>query len=210
MPNGVVSFERCVQRKMGNETIWPDFDTTRENIAEVHILGSGIIEREGAKYVQADFANKFIGGGVLGWGCVQEEIRFLICPEFIVSMLFMEGMNDDECIVITGGEMFSKYAGYGDTYKFNGNHVDMTNRDCLKRRMTQLVAMDAVPYMNNKRVQYEARNIDRDLKKAYISFISTNSKATIATGNWGCGAFCGDPELKVKNRQFDLAPIGKI
>lgn len=30
---------------------------------------------------QADFANKYIGGGVLCGGCVQEEIRFAECPE---------------------------------------------------------------------------------------------------------------------------------
>ena len=34
--------------------------------------------------LQVDFANKFIGGGVLGHGAVQEEIRFLICPELLV------------------------------------------------------------------------------------------------------------------------------
>jgi hypothetical protein len=34
-----------------------------------------------ADCVQVDFANKFIGGGVLCGGCVQEEIRFAACPE---------------------------------------------------------------------------------------------------------------------------------
>ena len=33
--------------------------------------------------IQADFANKFLGGDVLNEGCVQEEIRFLICLELI-------------------------------------------------------------------------------------------------------------------------------
>ena len=41
----------------------------------------------GASVLQLDFANKYVGGGVLGNGCVQEEIRFLICPELIVSCL---------------------------------------------------------------------------------------------------------------------------
>ena len=40
--------------------------------------------------LQVDFANKFVGGGVLGDGCVQEEIRFLINPELIVTRLFTE------------------------------------------------------------------------------------------------------------------------
>ena len=33
---------------------------------------------------QADFANKYIGGGVIANGCVQEEIRLAISPEGIV------------------------------------------------------------------------------------------------------------------------------
>lgn len=31
--------------------------------------------------LHADFANEYIGGGVLRRGAVQEEIRFTICPE---------------------------------------------------------------------------------------------------------------------------------
>ena len=56
-----------------------------------------------------DFANKYIGGGVLRYGCVQEEIRFLVCPELIVSRLFVEELDANEVLVITGPETFSKY-----------------------------------------------------------------------------------------------------
>ena len=58
---------------------------------------------------QVDFANRYIGGGVLGWGCVQEEIRFLISPELIVSRLFCEELDANECIVVTGAERYSAY-----------------------------------------------------------------------------------------------------
>lgn len=46
--------------------------------------------------------SRFIGGGVLGHGSVQEEIRFLICPELLVSQLFSEKMLHTEAIIITG------------------------------------------------------------------------------------------------------------
>ena len=46
--------------------------------------------------LEIDFANAFVGGGVIGGGCVQEEIRFLICPELIVSRLFTERLQDNE------------------------------------------------------------------------------------------------------------------
>ena len=51
---------------------------------------------------QVDFANKLVGGGVLGQGCVQEEIRFLGFTEMIVSRLFTEQLGDHECLVVTG------------------------------------------------------------------------------------------------------------
>ena len=35
-------------------------------------------------------------------GCVQEEIRFLICPELILSRLFCERLDNNECLMITG------------------------------------------------------------------------------------------------------------
>lgn len=52
--------------------------------------------------LQVDFANAFLGGGVLSGGCVQEEIRFLICPEMIISRLITEQLGDDECLIMKG------------------------------------------------------------------------------------------------------------
>lgn len=49
-----------------------------------------------------DFANRFVGGGVTGHGLVQEEIRFLINPELIISRLFTEALEYNECLIITG------------------------------------------------------------------------------------------------------------
>lgn len=43
-----------------------------------------------------------MGGGVTSSGLVQEEIRFLINPELIVSRLFTEVLEDDDCLIITG------------------------------------------------------------------------------------------------------------
>lgn len=49
---------------------------------------------------------RYIGGGVLGWGCVQEEIRFIICPELIVACLFTEMLEKNEALIITGKFLF--------------------------------------------------------------------------------------------------------
>ena len=44
--------------------------------------------------------------GAMTQGLVQEEIRFMICPELIASMLFTEVMEDNEAVVITGVERY--------------------------------------------------------------------------------------------------------
>ena len=51
------------------------------------------------RYPQADFANRYIGGGVLVGGCVQEEIAFAEAPELVVTLLFCTYMRDDEALV---------------------------------------------------------------------------------------------------------------
>jgi hypothetical protein len=89
-------------------------------------------------------------------GCVQEEIRFMINPECLVSMVLCEVMKENEAIIIIGihhsststtrsivvcaakampyamsigTEQFSSYRGYGFGLQFGGNFVDKTPRD---------------------------------------------------------------------------------
>ena len=50
---------------------------------------------------QVDFANRCVSGSTLGGGCVQEEIRFSICPELLVSRLVLEPLEDNEAVIIT-------------------------------------------------------------------------------------------------------------
>ncbi len=107
-----------------------------------------------------DFANCYIGGGVLGHGCVQEEIRFMICPELLASMLFTERMSWNESVFIigtargisgqllitvspSGSERFSLYAGYASSFQWTAgftdetsrfeNHVPHFHKDCVSR-----------------------------------------------------------------------------
>ena len=46
---------------------------------------------------------------MLGDGCVQEEIRFLISLELLVSRLFTECLAANESVVVTGAERYSNY-----------------------------------------------------------------------------------------------------
>ena len=59
--------------------------------------------------LQADFANRRIGGDVLGLGCAQEEIRFVLSPECLVSVLVCDPMDDKEAILVVSNDPRSRF-----------------------------------------------------------------------------------------------------
>ncbi|UJR36602.1 hypothetical protein I4U23_029322 [Adineta vaga] len=194
MPTGVITFQRCV---LPIEMI-PPWERVTTDLCDLHLTTNKRIEDING-VLQVDFANKYIGGGVLGNGCVQEEIRFSICSEMLVSLLICERMEKNECIRLIGCERYSSYKGYSNTFKFDGDYRDATPKDNWGRKWCHLVAMDAI-YFGKKSTQYDMRCAERELTKAYASFRSQDDETffntAIATGNWGCGAFNGDRQLK--------------
>uniref|UniRef100_A0A2P2KS05 PolyADP-ribose glycohydrolase 1-like isoform X2 n=1 Tax=Rhizophora mucronata TaxID=61149 RepID=A0A2P2KS05_RHIMU len=254
MPRGFVSFERKVlpleQRPLHVSYPKADFWSESEIIlCPLKVRSSGFIEDQSDEALEVDFANRYLGGGALKRGCVQEEIRFMINPELIAGMLFLPCMEDNEAIEIVGAERFSNYTGYASSFRFSGNHMDNRDFDSLRRRKTKLIAIDALS--NPGMRQYELKCLLRETNKAFCGFLdhskfdcwqilfqenerqeaqnkkdheesrlpSSLDKAPptsveieiteeesisqddkerigIVTGNWGCGAFGGDPELK--------------
>ncbi|XP_011689783.1 PREDICTED: poly(ADP-ribose) glycohydrolase-like [Wasmannia auropunctata] len=207
-PEGIITIER---RYIPLESC-PRWNLQDQKLPPLHITSKGTIESEGAGLLQVDFANKYVGGGVLGLGCVQEEIRFVICPELMVTMLVTEELDDTEALVVTGIERYSKYEGYSNTFKWKGDFVDETPRDNSGRRMTSIVAIDAL-YFRQSSLQFNMDNINRELNKAYVGFVGSdtckNNLPAIATGNWGCGAFRGNPKLKVLIQLMAAAAAGR-
>ncbi|XP_043273552.1 poly(ADP-ribose) glycohydrolase-like [Venturia canescens] len=207
-PGGTITLER---RYIPKEDC-PKWDQLDAKLPSLHITSKGTIETEGAGLLQVDFANKFVGGGVLNWGCVQEEIRFVICPELMVTMLVTEALDDTEALVISGIERYSKYDGYSNNFTWTGDYVDETPRDNSGRKRTSVVAIDAL-YFKQPNAQFSKENILRELNKAYVGFSSTEidqeNLPAIATGNWGCGAFRGNPKLKVLLQLMAAAVAGR-
>ena len=142
-----------------------------------------------------DFANQYIGGGTLNGGCVQEEILFAIEPEAIVSLFFMEVMDDNDAIAIFNTIQYSKYDGYGWDFIYTGCAIDDKN---IKKN--RIIAIDAICVGSYGSYFAIKNEINRDIHKAYVGFSlaqsDNNIPKTIATGNWGCGAFNGNHELK--------------
>ena len=93
------------------------------------------------------------------------------------------------------------------------NPVDEKNRRCVS-----IVAIDAIPFSyQGTNSQYFKGNILRELNKAYcgFSFQTPNDKpsdrtlAALATGNWGCGAFGGDKEIKTLIQWMAASQVGR-
>ncbi|KAK1791704.1 hypothetical protein P4O66_013683 [Electrophorus voltai] len=205
-PTGLVTFTR---QSLSN---FPKWESSTTQLTRLHITCVGTIEDQGYGMLQVDFANKMVGGGVTGLGLVQEEIRFLINPELIVSRLFTEVLDDNECLIITGTEQYSKYSGYAESYRWKDNHKDDTPRDDWQRRCTEIVALDALKYRHFME-QFHPDKIKRELNKAYCGFVrpgvDTQNLSGIATGNWGCGAFGGDTRLKALLQIMAAAEAGR-
>ncbi|XP_060751463.1 poly(ADP-ribose) glycohydrolase isoform X2 [Tachysurus vachellii] len=195
-PTGLVTFERIYIP----QSQCPEWEKRKEHLTNVCVYAKGFIEKEGSGMLQVDFAASMVGGGVLGRGLVQEEIRFLQCPELIVARLFTEKLSDNECLKITGVQTYSNTSGYSDSFVWERPYTDCTKRDEWKRRYCQIVAIDATNF-EDPRQQYSEKSIKRELFKAFVGFrrdpnIPIDYTPAIATGNWGCGAFKGDPMLK--------------
>eukprot|EP01080_Neovahlkampfia_damariscottae_P010710 gene10710-3332_t len=190
---GFITFKRKVLTKP------PKWENSQKLLCELIVNEKGTIE-ESDGMLQVDFANKKIGGGVLGRGCVQEEIRFAVSTECIASKLIMEELDDNESIIIIGSQRFSKYKGYGDTYTFDGDFNDTTEKDEKGRLKNEIIAIDAYDFKySNPKLQFTKKYIDREINKAYCGFMNETQKVDdrfIATGLWGCGVFLGDKELK--------------
>ncbi|KAI9920243.1 hypothetical protein PsorP6_016055 [Peronosclerospora sorghi] len=186
--------------------------TQAQRDAEVHLrlryarcVSNTLIE-DLDKHLQIDFANKFAGGGVLGSGCVQEEIRFLLSPELLVSCLIFAKLEPHEAFVVHGTERCSAYIGYGGSFEYGGNFEDTTSLCSvfggLLRRECVVVGIDATDYRSvQEEQQYTRKHVWHDLLKAYAGFSYPEASQEkcrwpVATGNWGCGVFRGDRELK--------------
>ncbi|KAL5018027.1 hypothetical protein ScPMuIL_003749 [Solemya velum] len=118
----------------------------------------------------------------------------------LVTRLFTEVLDKDECLIMKGCERFSNYEGYASTFVWSGNHCDKTKRDRWGRICTEVVAIDALVF-NDFEKQFQKRMVERELSKAFAGFHTSESSTSeqipaVCTGNWGCGAFGGDKRLK--------------
>jgi len=193
----------------------------------VTVQDNGAIE-DCTGWLEADFANKLLGGGVIGRGCVQEEIRFAINPEMFIARLVCEQLLPNEVVYMTGTRQYSLYKGYADSFTFAGRcppptrtPVPVATSSPKPRAMVDvaIVAMDATNYNQwnlKPEHQFFPQWVARDVGKAAIAFSGSPlsahpsvSNGPVVTGNWGCGAFGGDLELKFLQQLCAASAAGR-
>lgn len=141
--------------------------------------------------IQVDFADKRFGGGVLGSGSAQEECMLLAYMEPIVGLLLVEELRENEVLYINGARVVNELEGYSSGMRW---------KKCVNEPVDAriIVAMDAEDFRKREYAQYQFKSIHRELTKALLAFSASTAPAhfPIVTGNWGCGVFKGDPQLK--------------
>merc|ERR1711971_373867 len=65
----------------------------------------------------------------------------------------------------------------------------------------------------DKELQFRKDKVERELNKAFVAFGGWNrgevTLPAVATGNWGCGAFGGDPRLKLLIQLMAASEAGR-
>ncbi len=163
-------------------------------------ITNGAIEGDDCFHV--DFANKSIGGGVFGHGCVQEEIMFCEYPELAASRAFCDELQENECLIMVNAIKFNAISGYRRSFLFEGT------ASTAEMKPVAIIAIDALELQGfPDLLQLRKDLVVRELNKAFCGFYHAMHDPSIrncvspkirriATGHWGCGAFGGDREVK--------------
>lgn len=162
-----------------------------------------IHEFVGEANLQADFANAYLGGGVLSGGGSQEESMFVEFTELLVTMFLVEKMHPFEAVEIAGAKKYVEHNMMG------ARHLERSEQFCRpvdNGPEITTVALDAICFNRhggvNKNQQYEPTHLLREVRKCLAATgLPTREdlsgrKRNFVTGLWGCGAFRGDMELK--------------
>lgn len=141
-----IEFERIVhQDSIHGGLKLKDWKESPVSLGNIKVKTAGKIE-DAVGAIEVDFANKFLGGGVLRTGAAQEEIQFITSPEHLVGLLFCEVLGDHEAIKIRGCKTFCDSKGYLDKFKFGGGILDkrpITEEGILDR---EVLAIDALNF----------------------------------------------------------------
>ncbi|CEJ93467.1 hypothetical protein VHEMI09053 [[Torrubiella] hemipterigena] len=161
----------------------PQFTTELEELAFQQSSGAVVVS-----------ANKDIG---FGQSATQEELFVGNCPEACPAVLVTPTLKPDQVLVVEGAAPMLRITG-------QRRDISWTPLPPEDRRGGRLLFMDALEIDeldadDGILVDLKPFSVDRELQKAYTAFSSwlQQSNSTVWTGLWGCGAFNGDPTVKM-------------
>lgn len=178
-----------------DEALMCPFKLERDAVSIHDFVGDG--------YLQADFANEYLGGGVLCGGGSQEESLFLECTELLICMYLVEKMLPFEAVEMAGARKYVEHNMMGSRYRSRGEQFCRPVE--VSDRATTVTAFDAICFNAYGKVskgsQYQPPHVLRELRKCSAALClpqhaDASIRRSFVTGNWGSGAFRGDLELK--------------
>ncbi len=207
--DGTLPGTLTIERRVAPPRTAKEWETDRSPLPAIEVRDAEAIE-DAELHLQVDFANRFLGGGVLSGGCVQEEIRFAVAPELLVAMICSPRMEDGEAILVHGAERLAQTRGYAFKLQYAGSYQDCSPRLPDGTPDVSLVAIDALDFRRaDSSAQYTERFMLRELRKASAGFSSDERGLRVATGNWGGGVFLGDPALKAVLQWLAASACGR-
>ena len=157
--------EFLIQRRSSSKNLFKLIQDRGERYLSNLIIASdttSIEEFDGDAKV--DFANRFIGGGCLRDGCVQEEIMFAIRPQLYTATLLCEKMEYNESLAFRGFRYYFKYNGYSNKTRYDGK-VEHPSKPFQAKGFLfydeKIVAIDALKFGKEDYDQFSEKCINR-------------------------------------------------
>lgn len=149
-------------------------------------------------------ANKDIG---FGQSATQEELHLGAAPESCIAVLFTSQLEDNQALSINSAQPMIRFEGQRRNISWAVHDPPVAGgrlllMDALEIDLTQINSENYsgdVDCDNGLLPDLLEENMQREITKARAAFTSwpLTPNSTVVTGQWGCGAFNGEPTVKL-------------
>ncbi|KAK0730906.1 hypothetical protein B0H67DRAFT_54204 [Lasiosphaeris hirsuta] len=143
-------------------------------------------------------ANKYVG---FGQSATQEEVHVGSSPEACPAVLVTPPLGDAQVLVVEGAQAMTNITGQKRDIRIEAMSMPEGGEGAWRDR--KMLFMDALELdlveseaENATLPDFLPGNMEREVRKAYTAF-GFGGFDEVRTGLWGCGAFGGDPVVKM-------------